>query len=295
MLGKARSAGCLALALILSGSLPGSREGQARALQDIQVRGVISLCAHPNALPLASKNGQHSGYQIELARELAKRLGVRLEVEWVTVGFQLGSADCDLVMDTITDPEAQLARNLRWSTPYQRSGVALAVPKDADSIASFSDLDVRHRVGVQLGSLAHMYLQTRGVQTIPFGYEDEMVEAVANREIDAAAVTPLSVGYYNHTHPDKPLKLVHAYEGVPELSWDLAVGMRRSDRFLRKAVDGAVESMLEDGTFDRIYSSYGIEHRLPEGRQLRKIERTKPLEEGECVRLGRSRECAPSR
>ena len=82
---------------------------------------------------------------------------------------------------------------------------------------------------------------------------------------------------------------------MPDLGWDLAVGMRRSDRFLRNAVDDAVAAMLDDGTFDRVYASYGIEHRPPEGRQVRKVRRTEPLEEEECVRLGQSRECAPAR
>lgn len=286
-----------ALALVVAGATAFSFAPQvsARALEDIQRRGVISLCAAPNALPFASKRGDRPGYQIELARVLADRLGVRLELEWVTLSSHFRRVDCDIIMDTIADREAQAENQLRWSVPYQRSGVALAVRPGADGITGFDSLDSRYRVGVLQGSLAYMYLDQHGAHAIPYGFEDDMLEALANGEIDAAAVTALSAGYYNLQHPAAKFRLVDAYDAVPELGWDLAVGMRRSDRFLRKAIDEAVQAMLDDGTFDRIYASYGIEHRAPKGQEIRRIRRTGQPEEEECVRLGQSRECAPSR
>jgi polar amino acid transport system substrate-binding protein len=284
------------LALFLAGAttVALAPHTRARALEDIQRRGVISVCAPPNALPFGSKRGDRRGYQIDLAQALADRLGVRLEVDWVTMSFHYRRVDCDLVMDTVADPEAQLQSQLRWSVPYQRSGVALAVRAGADDITGFDSLKGR-KVGVLRGSLAHMYLDQHGARAFPYGFEDDMLDALAKGEIDAAAVTALSAGYYNLQHPEAKVRIIYAYDAVPELGWDLAVGMRRSDRFLRRAVDDAVQAMLDDGTFDRIYASYGIEHRPPQGQGVRVIRRTgQPVEE-ECVRLGQSRECMPSR
>jgi len=295
LIGGSRPHGVLAVCIAGLIGLGSAAKAEARALEDIQRRGVLSLCAAPNALPFASKRGERRGYQIELAQALAERLGVELQVEWVLLSFQYREVDCDIAMDTIADSEAQLKGNLRWSEPYQRSGVALAFRPESDRITGFDSLDRERRVGVMQGSLAHMYLEQRGARTVPFGFEDEMLEALAAGEIDAAAATPLSIGYYNQQHPASRLRLVHAYDAAPELGWDLAIGMRRSDRFLRKAVDQAVEEMLDDGTFERIYASYGIEHRPPERREAVRIEHNKPLEEGECVRLGPSRECMASR
>jgi polar amino acid transport system substrate-binding protein len=202
----------------------------ARSLEDIEGRGAISLCAHPNALPFASRRGPVHGVQIDLADELAKRLGVGLKVEWVTVGLQYRAVDCDIVMDTIVEEDALQERDLRWSTPYQRSGVALALRPGGDAIERFEDLGPEARVGVQLGSLAQWLLGRQGLKTIPFGFEDEMVAALASGEIDAAAATPTSIGWYNHEHPEAKLVIAHAADHEPELAWDLAVGMRRSDR-----------------------------------------------------------------
>ena len=59
----------------LSVSRPMPARGRSRTSRR---RGVISLCAPPNALPFASKRGDRPGYQIDLAQALADRLGVRL-------------------------------------------------------------------------------------------------------------------------------------------------------------------------------------------------------------------------
>ena len=65
----------------------------ARPLAAIRDRGVLSLCAHANALPFASKTQEPPGFQIELARSLARELGVALQVEWVVSGIQFRVAD----------------------------------------------------------------------------------------------------------------------------------------------------------------------------------------------------------
>lgn len=249
-----------ALAVALTLGL-GAAGATARPLEAIRDRGVLSLCAHANALPFASKTQDPPGFQIELARALAAALGVGLHVEWVVSGIQFRAADCDIVLDTIAVAEAQAERRLQLSKPYQRSGVGLAVRPDA-RVAKFDDL-IGHQVGVQGRSLAAMLLGQRGVRLTFFGYEEEMVDAVARGEIEAAAVSPATAGYFNLRHPQTPVQFVHAYDTEPELRWNLAVGLRRADPPLREAIDAAIDRLLSDGTVARIYARYGIEHRPP--------------------------------
>jgi len=249
-----------ALALLLVGLAP---PAAARPLEAIQARGLLSLCAHPNAMPFASKRHDPPGFQIELGRALAQQLGVELTVDWVTSGYQYRRADCDIILDTILDPEAQEERNLRLSKAYHRSGVALALRRDTNGVTAINDL-VGRRVGVQSGSIVQMLLSQRGVSAIPFGFEDDMIETLAKGEIDAAAISPLTIGYFNQSQPDKAVRLLDAFAAEPELNWHVGVGMRRSDRFLRRAIDKALGKLLADGSVRAIYARYGIEHRPPE-------------------------------
>jgi polar amino acid transport system substrate-binding protein len=234
-----------------------------RPLGSIEMRGVVSLCAHPNALPFASRRDDPPGFQIELAHAIAKQLGVDLDVAWIVSPIQYRSAECDIIMDTIVDEQLQAEGRVRVSRPYHHSGVALALPKGTEGVRSFRDLDRKKRIGVQVGSLAQMILGKRGQQTTPFGFEDEMLDALATGTIDGAAASPAAIAYFNLRHPGQSLRLVHAYEGEPELSWDVAVGMRGSDASLRQRIDAVIERLLADGSIRNIYARYGVEHRLP--------------------------------
>ena len=230
---------------------------QARSLDTIVSVGALGLCAHPNSLPFASKAGDPPGFQIELGQALAHELGVSLRLDWIITVYQMRSAGCDIVMDVIADREAQSETNLRISKPYYRTGVALAVPS-ASKLTSFASLDEHTKVGVQVGSVAAMIISQRHVPTSTFGFEADSLEALANHEIDAAAVTPTVAAYFNLTHPDKAVRILGPDESEANLNWNVAVGMVRPDESLRDAIEGALERLRADGTVDRIYRRYGI-------------------------------------
>ena len=228
----------------------------ARALQDIKSSGTIAVCAHPNSLPFASKNGTHHGFQVELAEALAHELGVSLTRDWIISRYDLYRAHCDIIMDSIADPEAAASSGLKLSKPYRRSGVALAV-RAGDKTRSLDDLAHR-KVGVLTSSLAAMTLNQRGIDTVPALFEDELLAMLARGEIDAAAVTPTSVGYFNLRHPKAKLRIVYAFDSDPDLSWNVAVGMRKPDPALSQAIDAALAKLVADGTVKRVFGHYGV-------------------------------------
>lgn len=230
---------------------------QARSLDAIRSTGVIGLCAHPDSLPFASKAGDPPGFQVELGQALARELGVSLKLDWIITRYQMRSAGCDILLDVIADREAQSETNLRISKPYYRTGVALAVPSES-KLTSFKSLNEHTKVGVQVGSMAAMIIGQRRVPTSTFGFEIDSLEALANHEIDAAAVTPTVASYFNLTHPDKALRILDRDESEANLNWNVAVGMVRPDDSLRDAIDAALERLRADGTVERIYRRYGV-------------------------------------
>lgn len=248
---------------LMIGALLGLTDlAQARSLDAIRESGTLGLCAHPNSLPFASKAGDPPGFQIELGKALAHALGVSLRPDWIITQYQMRSAGCDIVLDVIADREAQSETNLRISKPYYRTGVALAV-LPTSQLTSFKSLDERTKVGVLVGSIAAMTLSQRHVPTSTFGFEVDSLEALANHEIDAAAVTPTMASYFNQTHPDKAVRILGLDDGEPNLSWNVAVGMVRPDDAFRNAVDEVMERLSADGTLDRIYHRYGVTLQKP--------------------------------
>jgi polar amino acid transport system substrate-binding protein len=250
-----------ALTVLISGA---DHPSVARSLDAIKQRGTIVLCAHPNALPFAAKKGDIPGFQVELGQAIAERLGVSLTRQWVINGYQIRRADCDIVLDAIGGRAALIEFGLRPSRPYQRSGVILAVREAETGVGSLADLKPGERVGVQVGSLVSMLLSKQGIETTPFAFEDEMMDALTRGEVAAAAVSYASVGYHNRTHPAARIRTIRAFEAEPDLNWDVAVGMVKPDDKLRQGIDSALESMLRDGTIARIYARYGIELSPPQ-------------------------------
>jgi polar amino acid transport system substrate-binding protein len=226
-------------------------------------RGALTLCANPNALPFSSKAGPVPGFQIELGEKIAERLGVKLAREWVISAIQYRRVDCDLVLDAISRKDMPPDGGIKITRPYHRSGVVLAVRADS-AVASLAGLKADERVGVPVGSLVSMTLDKAGTVTSPFVFEDEIVEALSHREIEAAAVTPVTVGWFNQQHADTPLRLIPAFENDPDFNWNIAAGLFRPDDRLRQQVDAAIEALLADGTIARIYARYGIELRPPQ-------------------------------
>lgn len=251
------------LPLIVGAAIGLTGTAQGRSLDTIRSIGALGLCAHPNSLPFASKTGDPPGFQVELGQALARELGVSLRLDWIITQYQMRSAGCDILLDAIADREAQGETNLRISKPYYRTGVVLAVPTTS-KLSSFKSLDEHTKVGVQVGSVAAMTISQRHVPTSTFGFEVDSLEALANREIDAAAVTPTMAAYFNLTHPDKAIRILDPDESEKDLNWNVAVGMVRPDDNFRDAIDRAIERLRADGTIEKIYRRYGVVLRPPQ-------------------------------
>jgi len=235
---------------------------QAKPWEAIHAEGAISVCANPNALPYSSNKPEAPGFQLEIARALAERLGVRLRIEWIIPRMRASTVDCDLLMDTIAVPGVQ-PPSIRLSIPYYYGGVPLAFGRDQQPAASYRALQQGTRVGVLMNSLASLVISKTAATMIPFGFESDMLEALARGEIAAAAASAASIGYFNQKNPEARLQLVHAEDDEPELRWPVAIGMRRADDALVEKVNAALAALVADGTIAGIYRRYGIEYRKP--------------------------------
>jgi len=240
----------------------GMGEAHSRTLDEIKSRGTLAMCANPNALPYASDNPATPGFQIELARAIAQGLGVQLHVDWIFPTYRANLVNCDVLMDAFSDPAVHGGK-LKLSRPYQKTGVALALAPGTPMVASFDELRRDQKIGVMVNSLASVVLGKKGVRTAPYAFEADMLDEVVAGRLGGCAISPATVAYYNHLHPEKQLGLVYAYEREPELGWTVSVGMRKADDALVGAVNEVLNRLLSDGTVTRIYAGYGVEHRLP--------------------------------
>ena len=250
---------CIAAALML----PACESADARTLAEVKSLGAISMCANRDALPYASNQPETPGFQIEIGRAIAENLGVALNIEWILPRRRANVVNCDMLLDSINDPKVHEGR-LLLSRPYQKSGLALGLGRDAEVISDFKELKKDQKIGAMVSSVANMVLIKAGKTTSPYAFQSDMVEDLAKGELYGAAVSMPTMSYYILQHPASGLRLVNAFDSEPQLTWEVSVGLRKSDQALVDAVNKALDKLIADGTLAAIYAKYGVEHRPPQ-------------------------------
>jgi polar amino acid transport system substrate-binding protein len=243
-------------------ALAAAPAAHARTLAEVKALGAISVCLNPDALPYSSDKAQTPGFQLELARAIAQGLGVALNVEWILPRRRANVVNCDMLLDSVNNPEIHEGR-LLLTRPYQTSGVALGLSRGAAPVSNYHDLQPGQKVGVMVGSVASVALGKAGKTTSPYAFQAEMIEDLEKGDLYAIAVSSATMSYYIRQHPDSGLALAFAFDGEPGLTWEVAVGLRKSDRALVDAVNAVLDRMIADGTLTAIYERYGVQHRVP--------------------------------
>lgn len=251
----------LAVLLLAAGCLAAGGAG-ARTLAEIRSLGAISMCANADALPYASNKAETPGFQIELGRAIAEGLGVPLNVEWILPRRRANIVNCDLLFDSINDPAVYEGRML-LSRPYQKSGLALALRRDAPEITDFRQLQKGQKIGVMIRSVASMVLGKAGVTTSPYAFQADMLEDLIKGDLYGAAVSSATIDYYVHSHPNAELRVAYVFDDTKDLGWEVAIGLRKSDAALQAAVNQVLDKLIADGTLTAIYAKYGVQHRVP--------------------------------
>ncbi len=235
---------------------------QARTLSEVTSLGAISVCLNPNALPFSSNKPETPGFQLELAREIASGLDLSLNVDWILPRRRAKVVNCDMLVGSVNDPKMSEGR-LFLSHPYQTSGVALGMSRNAAPISDYRELQPGQKVGVRVNSVASVVLGRAGKTISPRAFQADLIEELENGQLYAIAVSSASMSYYILQHPESGLTLANAFDNEPDLHWEMSVGLRKSDQALVDAVNIIVDRLLTDGTISRIYQRYGVEHRIP--------------------------------
>lgn len=248
--------------LVIAAILFVSGKAAARTLAEVKSLGSLSMCANDDALPYASnKNPELPGFQIEIGRAIAEGLGVPLNVEWILARRRANVVNCDMMLDVVNDPGVHEGK-FKLTHPYQRSGLALGLGRGAEPIGDYKELRKGQKIGVMVGSFASMVLGKAGKSTSPYAFQSDMIEELAKGDLYGAAASVSSLSYYIQQHPDAGLTLVNAFDSEPQLTWEVAIGLRKSDQAMVDAVNKVLDKLLEDGSISRIYAKYGLEQRL---------------------------------
>ena len=197
-----------------------------------------------------------AGFDVELGKEIAKRLGLEaefLDVAWDGIFAGLTTDRYDVVMSAATiTPERQAAYD--FSQPYIGNGQALILQKDSTLPWNKPEDAAGKKIGYQAETTSDFFIEkyaaAHNFEFIPCEYDKVMnaYDDLKFGRIDCVISDNLvSVSYLNV--PDSEFKRV--WTGVPDEYF--GVCMKQGNKVLQDKINKVIDDMKADGTMAKIY------------------------------------------
>lgn len=204
--------------------------------------------------------GELSGFDVDIAKAVVGHLmGDETKVKWVpmTSGEReeaVNSGSVDMVVRTMTMNCARW-ESVEFSSEYYHAGQRLLVPKDS-GITGITDLTADHRYCTGEGSTSMGNIASHDVQAQPVTVPDFNDCLVLLQQGTVDAITTDDTILAGMAIQDPTLEVVgEAFNEEP-----YGIAFAKGDTDLARYVNGVLETMRADGTWQAIYNEWLADH-----------------------------------
>lgn len=214
--------------------------------------GVFKIGLDPEFPPMGYRDteGNYVGFDIDLAKEVAKRLGMEFEavpINWDAKNMELGTGNIDCIWNgfTMTGREGDYL----WTSPYVTNAQVIVVNEKSD-IKTAADLAGKV-LALQQGSTAENALNSRAdikdslANTLFVADNVSALNELKAGGVDAVLVDEVVADYYIAKNPG--LKVI---DSIAQESY--GVGFALGNSALRDKVETTLQEMAKDGTMKKI-------------------------------------------
>lgn len=230
----------------------------------IQERGTLLAGTTGDYRPLSFRedDGTYWGFGIEVAGEIAKRLGVGLQfvpTSWPTLSadVQADPQTFDLAIGGITITDAR-RETMLMSDGYLANGkTILCRAEDADRYKSLADIDKPEvRVMVNPGGLNEKFANANLTHAAIIVHQknEEIPTLIAEGEADVMITEITEAPYYVQTDPRLAAPLLNE----PFTHGEIGVLMRKGQEDLLQLVNDIIRQMKSDGSLRLLHEKYGL-------------------------------------
>lgn len=222
----------------------------------VQQSGVIRFGMDPNYWPFEGLtiSGEFAGVDVDLAREIARRLGLSAELVIVgSDGFNdaLMAGRCDAVISGLV-PDAKRTMDMAYTAPYFDAGLVFVEP--ATSATHFGDNLTGRTIAVEFGSdgdARARWLARRavGLQVLAHETLTETLQAVEAGSADAALTDTASARRQVTLRP--ALRIGERQTSIPYV-----IAVRADAHDLLAALDEALAQIESDGKLESILAQW---------------------------------------
>jgi len=225
------------------------------SLDEIKASGKIKIGTEGTYAPFTyhDADGKLTGFDVEIAEEVSKRLGVEpefLETPWDGLIAGLDAKRFDVVFNevSITDERKQ---KYDFSDPYIVSKAVLLVHEDNTEITKLADLKGKSAAQSLTSNLTEI-AKANGAEIVNTDGFNQAIDLLLTKRVDATINDGLSYLDLKKQKPDVKVKVV---DETSEASNNAAL-IRKGNDDLVKAINEAIAAMKNDGTYLKISEKY---------------------------------------
>ena len=217
---------------------------------------VIGLDAEYAPMGFKDENGELVGFDVDLAKEVARRMGVEFKFQpivWDQKEAELNSGRIDIIWNGL-DITPERKAYVLYSKPYLDNRQLLLVKKDKGfDIKSPQDLAGKI-VATQSGSNSEGYIEGNSelrsslASFITYPSFVPAFKDLHEDKIDVLIVDEIAGRYEKSKHDDE-LEIIEVPIGV---TTELGIGFRLVDIELRDEIQKTFDEMIADGTAKKI-------------------------------------------
>ena len=235
----------------------GTGESADDLLAQIKERGSIIVAMEGTWAPWTYHDEDDNlvGYDVEVAQNIAEKLGVDVEFiegawDGLLAGLDAGRYDIMVNGVGVTDERAE---KYNFSTPYAYNKTAVIVRGDYGEISSMEDLKGKKTANTISSTYA---AQAEAYGATVTGVDDlnQTIELLLSKRIDATLNAEVVFNDYKKEHPEADVKIATYSDQVEEI----AIPIRKGDDTvtLLEAVNDALDEMAKDGTLTELSEKY---------------------------------------
>jgi L-cystine transport system substrate-binding protein len=195
------------------------------------------------------ESGNLTGFDVELATEVAKRLGVEPEFEetqWDAMFAGLDAKRFDMIANQVgIRPDRQ--EKYDFSDPYITSSAVLIAHAENDKVKAFEDIKGLNSAQSMTSNYADMAKEL-GANLVGVEGFTQSVELISSKRVDVTINDKLTYLDFKKQKPDAPIKLVATSDDASVSGFMF----RKKSETLVDEVNKALKDIIDDGTYKKI-------------------------------------------